>query len=906
VPLTPGTRLGPYDITGAIGAGGMGEVYRARDTKLNRDVAIKVLPDAFALDPERLPRFTREAQVLASLNHSNIAAIYGIEGTALVMELVEGEDLSAHIARGAMPLAESLPIARQIADALEAAHEQGIVHRDLKPANVKVRADGMVKVLDFGLAKAMDPAGASGTNVANSPTLTARATQMGTILGTAAYMAPEQARGKIVDRRADIWAFGVVLYEMLTGRRAFEGDEVSDVLAAVLRQDIDWTRLPATTPLRLRALLERCLDRDPKTRLRDIGEARVELAKIASGAPDTTTAVAAGTPAAALPRARSNRLAWGIAALAVAGLATVIVLRPPWTSTPAPVPVRFTYEPPAASALSVNTTDRNFAISPDGSRVAYVTNAGGLFVRALDSLDTTPLRGITNARQPFFSPNGQWIGFFDQVGIKKVSITGGPAIPICSNGSLPRGASWGADDTIIFATTDYTSGLLAVPAAGGDATILTHADNKRGEVDHVQPFVLSEGSLVLFTIVPTSTQVEAMQVAVLDRRTGRTTTLIHGGSDASYVESPSGGPGFLVYASAGTLRAVRFDPKTLSVSGEPLPVVDGLEMVSTGAAEYGVSRSGTLVYLPGTLNGQAASRTLAWIDRKTGRETPIAKAPPRAYFALRLSPDDTRVALDIRDQDNDIYVWQLANQTLMRLTFQSGVDGLPVWTPDGRKVVYYSISGGNNLFWQLADGSGAAERLTNSPNSQAPLGFSPDGTRLLLRERGGTTGDDIKMLTMDTRQTTPLIQTSFNENNGQVSPDGKWVAYESNDGVVSQIYVCPFPDVSKGRWQVSSAGGSRPIWSKKGTELFYETDTAIMAVPVQTSGGFTFGGAAKLFDLRPVPGLLSGRHYDATADGQRFIVIKDPPPNPSNPSAASALTVVLHWSAELERKVNAK
>ena len=585
----------------------MGEVYRARDVKLNRDVAIKVLLPAVANDPDRLARFSREAQVLASLNHPNIAHIHGLEEaggvTALVLELVDGEDLAQRIARGPLPLDEALPIARQIADALEAAHEQGIIHRDLKLANIKVRPDGTVKVLDFGLAKAVDPAGTSSANAMNSPTLSIHATKAGIILGTAAYMSPEQARGKAVDRRADVWAFGCVLFEMLTGRRAFPGDDVTDTIVSVVSKEPDWSALPSTVPFDVRRLLTRCLKKDPKARMRDIGEARLAIDEGPSAV--TTASVAdahagsGSTPATRTPR--EVLAAATVSLLVGAGLAGAITWMLTRSTPPLVQPVRFTVTPPGQFVLSTVSPDRDVAISPDGTHLVYQTGTSAstseLHVRAIDQLESVPLRGLAGARWPFISPDGRWIGFLSQATadagafeLKKVAMTGGPAIALCRIAGVLHGASWGPDDTIVFATDDRLTGLLRVPAGGGDPAVLTRPDTERGEFDHVLPFVLPGGGAVLFTILPQSNTAGNSQVAALDLKTGQRKTLIRGGSHAEYVDSSPGAGrvGYLVDAAAGTLRAVRFDPARLEVLSDPVPVVEQVTTKANGTADFGV------------------------------------------------------------------------------------------------------------------------------------------------------------------------------------------------------------------------------------------------------------------------------------------------------------------------------
>jgi len=899
--LSAGTHLGPYEVLSALGVGGMGEVYRARDTKLNRDVAIKVLLPAVANDPERLARFSREAQVLASLNHPNIAQIHGLEDSggvrALVMELVEGPTLADRIAEGAIPVDEALAIARQIAEALEAAHDQGIIHRDLKPANIKVREDGTVKVLDFGLAKGLNPAAASSAAAMNSPTVTLHGTQAGMILGTAAYMSPEQATGKVVDTRSDLWAFGVVLLEMLSGRPVFTGETVSHLLAAVLKTEPDWTALPAETPAPIRKLLRRCLEKDRRRRLDSAAAARLEIDD-ALASPAAETAAPAAAP--------SRRVTPVAIALALAGVALITalmvwaVMRP---AAPAPVrAARFAIVPPPAQALLISGADRDLALSPDGTYLVYSGGARAqLMVRALDQLDTRPLAGLTNARAPFLSPDGRWIGFFTGVSgdLKKASITGGPPISLCRIAGSSRGASWVPDDTIVFATNELTTGLLRVPAGGGEPLVLTTPDSAKGEEDHLFPSVLPDGRAVLFTITAASGDANTL-VAVLDFKTGQRTTLIRGGSQAEYVDT-----GHLIYATAGTLRAVRFDLAKLKVLSDPVPVVEQVMTAGTGAANFRVSRQGTLVYLRGGAGIQSgAARSLVWVTRQ-GREEPIA-APPRAYLNPRLSPDDTRVAIDIRDQENDIWTWDLARQTLARLTFDRGHDRYPVWTPDGRRIIFSSTRGGPfSLYGRTADGTGTDERLTISPPSHlqfGPTSFSPDGTRLVFTENVPRTGEDLMLLFLDgTPRTEPLLQTSFAERNGEISPDGRWLAYESNESGQDEIYVRPFPKVGDGRWQISTGGGTIPLWARSGRELFYRDEASIMSVSVQTTPMFTTGNPTKLFEgpyfLAPGSG-----SYDVSVDGQRFLMIKDNTAGDQTTTSGS-IVVVLNWFEELKAKL---
>jgi serine/threonine-protein kinase len=933
VTLLPGSRLGPYEITTQIGEGGMGQVYRARDTKLNRDVALKILPDAFAGDPDRLARFTREAQTLASLNHTNIAHIHGLEESnelrALVMELVEGEDLSQRITRGAIPLDEALPIAKQIAEALEAAHELGIIHRDLKPANIKVRPDGTVKVLDFGLAKAIVPVASGSANAMNSPTLSVHATQAGLMLGTAAYMSPEQARGQNVDARTDIWAFGVVVFEMLTGQRLFSGPTISDTLASVLKTDPTWGALPAAVPLDLRRLLRRCLERDLKRRLQSIGDARILIEDLISGAPDDAV-----VPREAMPRRQIIAGASGmlIAGLVIAGTATWAVMRPAPHLRPGPV--RFTVASAGMIPLLTGFNFRDLALSPDGTHLVYATgNAPAnfeLWVRAVDQLDAVQLRGLIAPVSPFISPDGKWVGFFSrsvgnvpvapgftQAGgtLMKVSITGGPPIAVCHYPETPRGASWGPDDTIVFATADASTGLLSVAASGGEPKVLTTPDAPHGEVDHLFPSVLPGGRAVLFTV--TANSGTNSQVAALDLETGQRKTLVRGGGQAEYVGPPSG-PGYLIYAAAGALRAVRFDPVRLAVLSDPVLVVEHVLTKGSGAAEFSVS-PGALAYTPGGVSDAvAAQRSLVWVNRQ-GREEPIS-APPRAYAVARLSPDGMRIALEIGDPDHDIWTWDLTHETLTRITKDPAADVSPVWTRDGRRILFASARNGVlNLYSQSADGSGTAERLATSPSVQQPLSITPDGTQVVVREGSANISRlDLLLLHLNASglgaakppQMEPLLQTPFFENNGIISPDGRWLAYQSNESGQYEVYVQPFPLVNGGRRQVSSRGGHFPLWAPNGRELFYMDGNGFLTtVPVQTSAAaaFNFGNATKLLDRSYVTADV--RAYDVSRDGQKFLMIKNASaanqPDLSAP-APTSMVVVLNWLEELRARLPTK
>ncbi|BCS32379.1 hypothetical protein TBR22_A15890 [Luteitalea sp. TBR-22] len=908
--LTPGTRLGPYQIAAPLGAGGMGEVYRATDTNLKRQVAIKVLPASVAADADRLARFQREAEVLAALNHPNIAAIHGLEKTsectALVMELVEGEDLSQRIARlraqgapagqAGMPLDEALPIARQIAEALEAAHEQGIIHRDLKPANIKVRDDGTVKVLDFGLAKALAPEGASATagmSASMSPTMTSPAmTQMGMILGTAAYMAPEQARGKAVDRRADIWAFGVVLYEMLAGTRAFAGEEISDVLAAVLRQDIDWKALPAAASPRLRRLLERCLDRDVKTRLRDIGEARIEISRIEAGAPDSVVTAATPMPPAPAPAWRRG-LPWVVAATSVAALITSVVLWTPWRAAPAPTPRRLLTSIGVDASL---VTDRGAGavLSPDGTTLAFTARQDGqarLFIRRLDQLQATPLSGTDGATYPFFSPNGQWIGFFTRGHLKKVSLAGGAAITLCDAPS-GRGGSWTADDTIVFGPSGGEKvQLLRVPAAGGTPTVFGTLGE--GATTQRWPQVLPGGAAVLYTEHSATSAFDGANLVVAPvpadaaAKAGPAKIVVQRAYYGRYVPSGLAAPtrgerarGHLLYIQQGTLFAVPFDPVRLETLGPAVPAITGLESAPVaGGAQVDVSREGTVAYVPAAAT--TAPAPIDWVTRDG--KTATLRATASAWANPRFSPDGQRIAMDISDgQQADVWVYDWARDTLTQLTFDPGQDSSAVWTPDGRRLVFASDrarpGGPRNLYWVNADGTGEVTRLTDSPESQFPASWHPSGKFLAFTASRRGMGADLLLLPMEddadrgwiAGTPTVLLGTPASEAVPMFSPDGRFIAYFSDEAraLTFDVYVRPFPGPG-GPWRISTGGGTSPRWSATTRELVWFEQGYLMVTPFSVVDDAFI--PAKPQRWSPVDLRWSGNnsYYDLHPDGKR-------------------------------------
>jgi len=899
VSLSPGTRVGPYEVVSAIGAGGMGEVYRARDTRLHRDVALKILPDVVAQDPDRLARLEREAQVLAALNHSNIANIFGFEQTggisALALEMVEGPTLGDRIAEGPLPVEEALLIARQIAAALEAAHESGIIHRDLKPANIKVRPDGTVKVLDFGLAKVVESnAGRSGS-ASMSPTLTTPAvTGVGTIMGTAAYMAPEQARGRIVDKRADIWAFGCVLFEMLSGRRAFEGGDVTDVLAAVIKTDPEWEALPPDLPAPVGMTVRRCLMKDPALRFRDIGDARLAL----SGAFHTES-VAPSVSQVTVPR-RSARPVAIVAIAVLAGAAAAAVVTGLLTR-PAPPPVdRMAILPSEPDARIGGAAGTDVVVTPNGRHIAYNAGRRGesrLYLRALDQLAAVPIAAnISNPVHLMMSPDGQWIGFGDLTDqmIKKVSINGGPPLQIAKLPTGPVGAgyvgaTWSRDDSIIFGTSG--GGLMRV-SPGGSAESITKTDQAKGELAHRFPYLLPGGRAVLFTIFPGDGQPDNMQIALLDLESRQHRVLVRGGTFPVYVES-----GHIVYGNAGTLRAVRFDIDRLEVKGNPITVVEGVVTKSGGAASFSVSANGTLTYVAGA--AAAARRSVVWVDRQ-GREEEI-NVPPRAYAYARLSPDGRHVALDIRDEQNDVWTWDLTRKTLTRLTLNPGMNRAPVWTPDGTRIAVSVATGAaESVFIQASDGSGTPTRVTPENGIFMPVSFTPDGKQLLVHPTAAAPYD-LQIVDIETKAPPKtLLGEPYSESNGMVSPDGRWLAYQSTESGRDEIYVRPFPNVNSGRWQVSTTGGTRPLWSRDGRELFYYLPPGvIMAASIGSGSSFTAGTPTVVVKgtyLAP----QTGRMYDVSPDGRRFLLIKESRAEGAAPPPPQ-LIVVQNWLEELKR-----
>jgi serine/threonine-protein kinase len=877
----------------------MGEVYQATDTKLKRQVAIKVLPAAVGADHERLSRFQREAEVLASLNHPNIAAIYGLEdmaaaagsgqgaSKALVMELVEGPTLADRIADGPIPIDEALPIVRQIAEALEAAHERGIIHRDLKPANVKVRPDGTVKVLDFGLAKALEPVGAMSASVSMAATITTPAmTQAGMILGTAAYMSPEQARGKVVDRRADIWAFGAVLFEMLTGSPPFPGDDISHVLARVIERDPDWAALPPALSPALATYLRRCLVKDPRQRMRDIGDVRLAL----DGAFDTAVpppTSAPTSPDARWTRATAFRLA-GLAAVFAAAIAGVGVWLLSGTATEGTAPIaRLAMTLPDDQELS-SLESPALAVSPQGTLVAYVAVSGGrqqLHVRAIDGVESTALAGTEQASNPFFSPDGQWIGFFAQGQLKKASVAAGTIQVLCDAPS-GRGGSW-AGDSIYFAATNVT-GLSRVSADGGVPVEVTTLSRSGGEISHRWPQVLPGGSALMFDVW-TGPGRDEQQVVVERLDGGERIVVVQGGGTGHYVSS-----GHVIYARRDELFAVPFDVESLRVSGQASRLSETVWGGGEGA-QYAVSDNGVFVSVAGSLDRY--QKRLVWVDRN-GRVEPVA-APPQDYHGNAvISPDGRRAAVDIEGGTVGIWIYDFSRGTLTPLTTGPGSSQAPRWTPDGTRIVYRGTRTGlRNLWWKTVDDGAEEERLTTGDGVQTPSSWSNDGQWLVYNDTGSATGGDIWVLPSSGERTPrAVVVTPFGERAPRLSPDGRWLAYASDASGRFEVFLQQFPEPS-GRTQISVAGGTEPVWSRDGRELFFQNGDAMMAVEIQTSPALRVGAPRMLFEGRYAPSQNSVASYDVSADGQRFLRIQPVHPDPSR----RQIEVVLNWFEELRR-----
>ena len=893
--LSAGARLGSYEIVSPLGAGGMGEVYRARDTKLNRDVAIKVLPETFGADPERLARFAREAQTLASLNHPNIAHIYGVEDSgavhALVMELVDGEDLAQRLARGSIPLDDALPIARQIADALEAAHDQGIVHRDLKPANIKVRPDGAVKVLDFGLAKAMDagPDAGSSAHVANSPTFTAHATQMGMILGTAAYMAPEQARGKAVDRRADIWAFGAVLYEMLTGKRAFEGEEISDVLASVLKSDPAWTAIPVDAPPSIRRLLRRCLEKDPRKRLSAIGDARFDLDEQAV----VDSAATAGLPG------RSRR-GWSASLwAALAGALVTILLGGAllWTrQTPSGPrrPTRLSILAPAgATPLYPDST--GVAISPDGTKVAFVTgnvvqSDAQLWVRSLDTLDPHRIDINGSVQLPFWSPDSRRIGFFTDDKLETVDAAGGRAQVLCDAPSGGRGAVWTPANDIIFAP-DVNGPLYRVSADGGTPTPVTTLDASRKESGHRFPTILPDGDHFLYAVLPGHNGLFDIVAGSIADPKART---VIGSMETAPVYA---NPGWLLFMRQGVLSAQRFDANALKLVGQPVSLNDAPSAILdprfsyTSGRPVSVTSNGTLAYFSYPSNNTSA----VWLDA-TGQPTGTLGVPPGHYDDVAISPDGTHAVLvrSLSPSQSDLWLTDLTRGGAVPLTTGHGRNDSPVWSPDDSRIIFDSDRDGPDDLYIKDLNNPSPERLfrRSSVLFQNPESWSPDGQSIVMTLVDAVTQQDVWVLDAGGRELTPVVNGPAKDASGRVSPDGRLLLYTSTETGRAQLYINSFPHPGL-RVQASSDGAIEGWWSPDTRQIVYVSEDfrTLWRVDVQPGSPLRVGAPVKIAALPPHLDSL-----DAMPDRHRFLAL-----TPER-SGEGSITIVQNWLTALTNK----
>ena len=903
--LRSGDRFGPYEIIDFISAGGMGEVYRARDPKLARDVAIKILPPSFTRDTQRLARFEREARVLAALNHPHIAAIYelaeanGLRG--LVLELVEGETLTDRLRRGPVPAAEALPIARQIADALETAHEKGIIHRDLKPANIKITPDGAVKVLDFGLAKALSGDGST-PDVSTVPAVTQGQMSEGVVMGTAAYMSPEQGCGKKVDRRTDIWAFGIVLFEMASGHRPFNGETISETLASVLKTDPDWSALPATVPSDFRRLLHRCLEKDPRRRLQAIGEARVQIEDLLNSAPEPVAAVI--TPPASL---RKRALPWGIVGALSFGMVLVFMSWAPWRTEPPSVPMRLGVELSPDVSLAGSPVGAATVLSPDGRILAFVAQKGGsgspqLYVRRLDQLQATPLAGTDDADSPFFSPDGEWIGFFAGGKLKKISVAGGLPATLCDapNG---RGGAWAEDGTIVFSPSEGRNvPLLRVSSAGGTPKPLTSLDE--GEVTQRWPQVLPGGTAVLYTSSASPGDFSEANLVVQPLPNGARKVVQRGGYHGRYLPS-----GHLLYIREGKLLAAPFDRDRLEVTGQPAAALEGLvSNADTGGAQFAVSANGTLVYLPG--QSVTSGAVIHWMERD-GKTTPLRDTLAN-WSNLQFAPDGRRLAMQIAAPGpSDIWVYEWARETITRLTSDPAFDSKPVWTPDGRHIAFASARADKstlNLYWQPADGTGDTERLTESEHGQRPASWHPNGKLLAFEENNPTTSWDLMILPMNGDEAsgwnpgrpTAFLNTAAAEREPMFSPDGRWIAYHSNESGRNEVYVRPFPGPG-GKWQISSGGGTYATWSPTKRELFYSLNGQIMVAPFAVRRDSFYAEKPRLWSHGRYLERAGNRGFDLQPDGERFAVALAPAAQTRGDTKQDKVVFIFNFFDELRR-----
>jgi Tol biopolymer transport system component len=899
--VTPGAVfVGRYEILGQIGAGGMGEVYRAIDKNLGRHVAIKVLPSALAEDKERMARFEREAKLLAVLNHTNIAAIHGLEQSEgrrfLVLELVKGETLQARLNRGALPVQEALETCRELAEGLEAAHEKGIIHRDLKPGNIMITPEGKVKILDFGLAKAYGGE-TTGVDIEKSPTITAQMTEPGVILGTAAYMSPEQARGRAADRRSDVWAFGCVLYECLTGSRAFHGETVSDTLAHILKGEPDWNKLPAETPTRIKVLLRRCLEKDPRRRLHDIADARIEI--------ETPT----GYPSESIAAPRRFSFLWMAVVLAIVLIAGIIIGRfLTRRSQPAPPAsvvtsyiklepghwlqgMRGQMERPTRTAMTISS-DGRFAVYS-----AIEENPGPqakprLYLRRIDQLEAKSIAGTEGGDNPFLSPDNQWVGFSADGKLKKIPVEGGVATALC-DAPLPLGATWSRDNSIVFGN-GWDAGLTRVSAEGGKPEILTNPDPKREEFSHRLPSWLPNGKAVLFTVMRHGWDWQpCLALLRLDTRDWR--VLLDDAADGRYVAT-----GHLVFLRQGTLMAVRFDLARMEVVGQPVALVENVMQAfsgssyfgHTGAGQFGISDTGSLIYAAGGVVPDPKTSSV-WVDQR-GSEQPVT-ASELSFSSPRLSPDGQRIAYIAWGRECLVSVYDLGRGTNNRLTGEGRAYNV-IWSPDGKRLLFsWYKSPPMNLYWRPSDGSSPMERVITSEFDQQPGSWSSDGKTVAIIDEHPDTGSDIAMLDVGSRRVTPFLNSPFNEEYPEFSPDNRWIAYTSDESNRRDVYVQPFPGPGM-KYLVSSDGGSAPLWARDSKQLFYRQGNQMWVVDVLTEGGFS--KPRLLFEKPGYEHTFPLRTYDLSFDGQRFLMVKV---EQNKPTPVTEMILVQDWFEELKR-----
>jgi len=896
-----GKTLGTFECTALLGKGGMGEVYKAKDQKLGRDVAIKVLPEEFAKDADRVARFQREAKLLASLNHPNIAAIHGLEESDgihfLVLELIEGDTLADRLKRGAIPVEESLKLALQIAEALEAAHEKGVIHRDLKPANIKVTPDGKVKVLDFGLAKAFAGDQAE-VNLSHSPTLSEAATLQGVILGTAAYMSPEQARGKPVDKRTDIWAFGCVLYEMLTGQAAFQGEDVTEILAAVVKSGVNLDLLPANIHPRVREVITRCLQKEQKRRYSCIDDAQYEIEQVLAD----PRGVFAQPSVTTKPKKKLRLgLPWIATVFVLGGIIfgiAVWMLRP---TQPRQV-IYFDHDLPEDQEFT-DFAMKSVAVSADGSKIVYVANRK-LYLKYSNELAARPIQGADeNPLNPFFSPDGQWVGYFTQGQLKKIEISGGAPVKLCS-ASDPFGATWGTDGTIVFAQAD--TGVMSIPVSGGTPKTLVEAEE--GEVIF-GPSLLPDGEWLLFTVTKYAgpARWDEAQIVVQSLESGERKTIVAGGSDARYVPT-----GYLIYALGDDLLAVGFDVNSLERTGQTVSIIEGTKrarypVVGSGTANYDFSESGMMVYIPGS-NPQTSRRILVWVDRN-GKEEPL-ELPPDSYRTPRISPDGNMVAMTIASgEGSDIWIRDLVRKSMNKLTLDEANDSYPLWTPDGERIVFWSDRAEGGIYWKAANGTGEAEMLIEGEGrNMFPASWADNGNALVFESISLQSGYsdpaiDIGLMSMEGDYKSKLLITGrFYETNPNVSLDSRWIAYLSNESGQFEIFVRPYPEVDKERKIISTNTGQEPRWSPDGRELFYRGGDSMMVVKVETDPIFKASIPESVF--QDIYFSEIGHQWDLAPDGKRFLMIKGSEGDViADEILRPRINFIVNWFEELKDRV---